>query len=407
MSIKPYNKFTNNKYIKKQDNDKEIENNETTNLQIKNIILDYLYNKIEVGEHKYILIKTMGDIYELKNNKYYISGNTCGINSFMIFMKKDNNYYSYLVDRRSISYNRNTLKKELVRFTEIKLHVDKKIYDGTIIDGVLIDSDNKIITKGKTQTNKMQFMINDVFTFCGKNLLLLNYKKKIFIIKQMLSEYIDIKNTNSNIELFLSAPFELNQIKDLFSKYINPNAKKYNIKGITFYPEISGTKLIYLFEKQDDKYKNDLENDNTEIKINIIDEPQNNLEIFENTDIKKYFKFELTDPECIDDIVANLEMKKTGISDVYKLYAIFHNNKKYIKKKIGIAYIPTYELSLKFKLLFMNFDDNIVSCKFNACKGKWIPIDIAEVPKIDIINNEPRLKITIEDIIERDINIEE
>ena len=45
-----------------------------------------------------------------------------------------------MVDRRSISYNRQSLKKETVRLTEINIGVDLKIYDGTILDGVLIDS---------------------------------------------------------------------------------------------------------------------------------------------------------------------------------------------------------------------------------------------------------------------------
>ena len=73
---------------------------------------------------------------------------------------KDDNYYSYIVDRRSISYNRQSLKKETVRLTEIKLGVDLKIYDGTILDGVLIDSDSSIISSKSDNTkHKMQFRV--------------------------------------------------------------------------------------------------------------------------------------------------------------------------------------------------------------------------------------------------------
>lgn len=405
-----YNKHNNhqnkyNNYKKDDDNKSDTTVDDDTNIAIKNIVLDYLYNKIEVGDHKYVLIKNIGDVYELKNKKYYVSGNSCGINSFLIFMKKDNTYYSYLVDRRSISYNRNTLKKSSVRFTEIKLPVDLKIYEGTIIDGILIDSDNKLISNGDNKSNKMQFMINDVFNFCGKSLLSMNYKKKLFTIKSMLSEYIDKSKTNSNIELYLSTPFEINQANDLFNEYININIKKYNIKGLTFYPEVSGTKLIYLFDKQDDKIKNDFSLGNVEIKPD--EKNDDNLSLLESSDSKKIFKFALIDPECIDDIVANIEMKKTATSDVYKLYSVFNISNNYVKKKIGIAYIPTYELSIKCKLLFLNSDKKIMSCKFNSNKGKWIPIDIAEVQKIDIINNEKRLKITEEEIIEQDVNIDE
>jgi len=355
---------------------------------------------------KYLLIKNIGDLYELKNSKYYVSANSCGINSLLIFMKHKDNYHSYLIDRRSISYNRNTLKKSSVRFTEVKLHVDLKLYEGTIIDGILIDSDNKIISKGENKNNKMMFMITDVFNFCGKSLLSMNYKKKMFTINCMLNNYIEKNKSNlSNIELFVSRPFEINQSSDLFGEYINYYSKIYNIKGLTFYPEYSGTKLIYIFDKQDEKIKNDLLSKNIVITPNSKN--NDNLQLLENSDTKKIFKFELNNPECSDNIILNLEMKKTDISDVYKLFGIFYNLGKYIKKRIGIAYIPTYELSIKCKLFFMNCESKIMICKFNSNKGKWIPIDEASIQKIDIINNDKRLKITEEELIEQHIIVDE
>jgi len=393
----------------KENNDNQIDTEDDNTNNIKNIILDYLYNKVEIAEHKYILIKNIGDVYELKNSKYYISGNSCGINSFLIFMKKNDNYYSYLIDRRSISYNRNSLKKSSVRITEIKLAVDLKLYDGTIIDGIIIDSDNnKIVSKGETTKNKIMFMISDVFMFCGKSYLSMNYKKKIFTINTMLEEYIDEnKNNLNNIELFVNRPFEINQTSDLFVEYINPYSKLYNIKGLTFYPEFSGSKIIYIFDKQDDKIKNELFNQTANININKNIKYDDNLKLLETSDTKKIFKFELRNPECDDDILLNFEMKKSLISDVYKLYAIFFSNKQYIKKCIGIAYIPTYELSLKCKLFFLNQETKIINCKFNSYKGKWIPVDIADVQKIDIINNEKRIKITEEEIQDLDYSIDE
>ncbi len=384
--------------------DTELQSDDT-NIDVKNIVLDYLYNKIEVSEHKYILIKNIGDVYELKNKKFYFSGNTCGINSFLIFMKKDDNHYSYLVDRRSISYNRNSLKKSSVRFTEIKLSVDPKLYEGTIFDGVLIDSENnKIISKGETKSSKMAFMITDVFNFCGKSLLSTNWKKKMFLMELLIKEFVEVNKTN-NIDLYVNRPFEINQSTELFSQYVNPYSKKYNVKGVTFYPEFSGTKLIYLFDKADDKFRLELANGTATINQEVNKE--DNLVLLDASETKKIFKFELVDPECIDDIVLNLEMKKTCISDVYKLYGIFYNSGKYIKKRIGIAYIPTYELSLKCKLFFASHNSKIMNCKFNSYKGKWVPMSEASVQKIDIINNEKRLKITEEEVIDQDMMADE
>jgi hypothetical protein len=106
------------------------------------------------------------------------------------------------------------------------------------------------------------------------------------------------------------------------------------------------------------------------------------------------YTFEFTDLKYIDEVILNFEMIKTEISDIYKLYSIFQYDSSYIKKRIGTAFIPTYELSLKCRSYFdyMNKDSIIMSCKLNSQK-KWIPIDIATIQKIDIITNDKRLMI--------------
>lgn len=369
---------------------------------IKSYLLDYLYNKIEVGEHKYTVIKNIADIYDLKSKKYYISANSCGINAIIIFLKKDGDYLSYLIDRRSISYNRQSLNKSGVRVTEIKLDVDLKLYDGTILDGIIIDSDSNIIgnSDAKQEPTKMNFMITDVFMLGGKSLITIDYKKKMYISSLMFEKIISSNSNSNNITMTISRPYEMNEIKELFATDINHGIKNLNIKGITFYPQYSGTKLIYIFDKQDEKYKQELMERKGE--INIIGQTNLCQENFEYSDKKRQFKFELVNPECLDDIVLNLEMVKTSTQDVYKLFGIFSGiqEKKpiFIKKNISFAYIPTYILSIKCKLYFMNRESIVMSCVFNTQKNKWIPIDEAEVQKIDILNEEKRLKITEQEI---------
>jgi hypothetical protein len=326
-------------------------------------------------------------------------------------MKKNNNYYSYLIDRRSISYNRQTLNKAKVRFTEIKLSVDLKIYDGTIIDGILIDNDaNKISLKnnivnlnmeinavGKNENSKMLFMITDVFVLNGKSIINMNYKKKMYLMNDIINKYVENNNKN-NIELFISQPYELNQISSLFQENIHNNNKKYNIKGIAFYPELSGSKLIYIFDKNDEKIKEELLKGVENIDNNAFNlEEETGDKDLNNIDKKIIYKYEIKDIENIKEIIINLEMKKTLINDVYRLYAIFNYKNKYIKKKIGIAYIPTFILSLKCKNLFLNKENIIMKCLlFN---NKWIPLEESDVNKIDIINLDTRFKI-IEEILE-------
>ena len=397
-----YNHDNNNYDNNNHDNNNHDNNNHDN--KIKSYLLDYLYNKIEVGEHKYTIIKNIGDIYDLKSKKYYLSANSCGINSILIFLKKDGEHYSYCIDRRSISYNRQSLNKSQVRITEIKLAVDLKLYEGTILDGIIIDSDSTIIGNSTTtNSNKMNFMVTDIFMLGGKSLITMDYKKKMYLGSLMFEKLISNNDKTNNIELIISRPYELNEIKPLFNDYISQNIKNYNIKGISFYPQISGTKLIYIFDKQDDKIKSELINGSAKISEFGELNKDNQEESFDYSDKKRIFKFELVNLECVDDIILNLEMIKTQTPDVYKLLGIFSNKQQnksiqYIKKKIGFAYIPTYILSIKCKLYFLNRDSIIMSCLFNTTKNKWIPIDESEIQKIDIINEEKRLHITEQEI---------
>ena len=402
--------------------------------EIKTTLINYLYDKVDIYNNKYTILKNVSDVYELKQKKYYISGNTCGINSFIIFYQKDDKFYSYLVDRRTLNHNRNYLKMDTIRLIPINCTVDKKMYEGTIIDGILID--NGTIQSNTTQSNtKMMFMITDVFVMQNKNIMNVNYKQKMYMIKNLFKEY-DNYDKRNNIELYISRPYELNEISQLFNEVIKLNQKKYNIKGLTIYPEYSGNKLIYIFDKDDEKYKqeilngktniyydypnNNLLNDkiiNTETKIikqtntnintndskntdvnniinninNIINEHHNSDEIIEDNEQKKYI-CELIDSEIIEDIILNFEMIKTPIQDVYKLYALLNNKNKLIKIFIDVAYINSYNLSLKCKNIFKNKNNSYISCIFNSYKNKWTPIEELTINnKLSIINNDKRL----------------
>ena len=355
-------------------------------------IIDYLYDNININEHRYIIIKNYNDILNIKNQYHYCISNSCGINSFIIFMKKNNTCHSYLVDRRSLSFNKQSCKIDNIRITHIKLSVDLKFYDGTIIDGIVIDNEiNKL--NNKNNSSKIEFMINDVFMLCGKKMTMSNYKKKMFIVKNILDNLIK-PNTQDNINLYIPKVYELNQIGSLFKENISINHKKHNIKGLSFLPEKSGTKLIYIFDKIDDTFKNELikyddnllKNDKDNKMINNDEKISNSI----NLNDKKIYSFEFQNSKYINEIILNFEMVKTNISDIYKLYSIFQYSDTYIKKRIGTAYIPTYELSLKCKLYFMNKDSIIMSCKLNS-KKKWIPVKIADIQKIDIITNDKRV----------------
>jgi hypothetical protein len=327
-------------------------------------IINYIYEKIHLFTHKFIKMERNEHITCLKDKKYYIGSNFCGIPSLLIFLKQNNNYYCYLIDRRTLSFEKNKLNISNVRMKEMKIQVDIKLYDGTIFDCVVIDETEDII-------------INDVFYYCSKNMLGYDYKNKMLLIK-------NFKYKIDKIKIIVSIPYELNNFSELFYKYIKLNSRKMNIRGISFYPEKSGTKLIYVFNKSDVVLKDNLMNVKLEIKkINKSDDdiilPEPTIEITQ---------FHLKNISCDEQIILIFEVFKTNICDVFELYTFHDDN--LIKKKIGLAYVYSYEISLKCKKMFENIEKQNIKCLFNKNNKKWIMLEKTN-EKISILKNNKYL----------------
>jgi hypothetical protein len=357
---------------------------ENVDLTIKTAIINFIYDKIDLGDYKFSIIKNTADIFDLKNNKYYVTANYGGMTFLLVFIKIKDLYYSYLVDRRTLSFSKHKLNIHAVKMIKVVLTCDYLLYDGSIFDCCIIDP---------LYDNKKQVIILDTFYLCGKNFLTSNYLKKMLFVNQYLKDNLEVNDRN-NIIIHIAPTFELSQINLLFTDYIKENFKNLNIKGIGFYPNVSRNKLIYVFNKDDAIYKDKLlENKNYLKNSNTETKKENNKIDDENTELDKCISFELADIENTEDIILNFEIAKTSIIDVYKLYGIFEEDGNYYKKKIGIAYIPSYEISVKLRLLFEYDDKMIVSCKFNTMKKKWIPIEKAFIEKINVVNRDPRIKV--------------
>lgn len=364
--------------------------------KMKNYIVEYLYDKLEMSDYKYVIVKNISDMYDLRNNKYYVSSNSCGINSFLVFTKNKDKFYSCYVDRRSISYNKDTLKKETVRMKEVTIPVNKELYNGTIFDGIWIDED---LSSNNTNKNKKKyFIITDIYEFCGKKYITMDYLKKMSHFNFYFDKYFD--KEQSNIELIIQRPFEINNVDKMFKEHIYENFKKLNIKGISFFPMYSGSKLIYLFDKEDENTKTELLNG----VHKMIKNKKNNHDNYDNysNESIKIYKFRPSNIDSTDEIKLKFLLTKTTLPDVYNIYSIFNNNKKYIYKKIDIAYVPTYDLSVNLRAQFLNETKIIFDCKLDYDKNKWVPIKKSKLNKIDIINEDKRVQIVEEYIKEED-----
>ena len=83
----------------------------------------------------------------------------------------------------------------------------------------------------------------------------------------------------------------------------------------------------------------------------------------------------------VEEIRLNFLLKKTNTQDVYNMWSILLVGDEYIYKKIDIACVPTYDLSVKLRTLFMNKTKIIFECKFDYERREWIPIKKSSTPK--------------------------
>lgn len=354
----------------------------------KNYVLDYLYDKLEMSEYKYTMVKNISNLFDLRNNKYYVSSNSCGTPAFIVLKKEGNTYHRFYVNRRSISYEKQHLKRKEVRIKEINLSVSEELYNGTILDGIWIDEELSSNCRGN-EDKKKHFIVTDIFEFNGTKYIGMNYLKKMAHFEMHFKNYYN--EEESDIKLAIQRPYEINNIGRLFKEHISENIRKHNIKGICFFPMYSGSKLIYLFDKdEDDHTRNSLLN-NESISKSI--ENKNNEDDNENK-YKKIYKFRPTNLASTEIISLKFKLKKTDNLDVYDMYSIFHENKKYIMRIIDMAYIPSYALSIKMSKLFLNENDLIFDCELDIDKNEWIPVNISKLKKVDIINEDKRIKIT-------------
>ena len=395
----------------KNQNHKQNHNNNLHNYDLneKKLLIDYIYSNINISKFKYKLLETYDDLENFQESKkFYISANFSGTNYLLVFCKIKNKTYSFMIDRKTMSFNSEQIKYENINIMPVNIKLENSIYDGTIIDGIYIKHDKK---------KEKFFVITDLYMFRG----ITTEKDKINMKLLNIETYLDYNMKScQNFILTINKLYELENI----DKLVNNDIKKthdFHVRGLSFYPEISATKLIYVFNDDKDKKilnkNNDLEiiikenkikNDSINLinSINPINPINTNIRESKKTKIKYSVKSEFKNQE----IIFVLELKKTEISDVYKLFAVEEVNKDDKKilrtKKMGIAYIPTKDISLKCKEIF-NKNVNgraLFRCKFDDNKNKWLPID--EIKNVKIPNKINEIEMKLEIIEETDSDSE-
>ncbi|QKF93839.1 adenylation domain of GTP-dependent mRNA capping enzyme [Fadolivirus algeromassiliense] len=336
------------------DNDNDYLDNDN----IKHLLLTYIYDTIELSNYKYKLLEYEFDLPLLKEKKYYISPNYNGIQSLLVFIKIKDKFLSFIVDRKTLTYNINQIDYNKVKIIPVHYRLDESIYNGTILDGVLLY--NNI-------DGMKHFVVNDIYYFRGKDTTADKITNKMLSFTTYLETIKEDQNMN-NLIFIPNKLYELKEIQQLSNVYIPKSKYNKSIKGISFYPEFSGMKLLYLYNNcsQDNKQE---------------DQPQKNTQKDQVSETPK----EIRQSNIVvsnDNLTAIFKMKKTDTVDVYNLYigekSIEGDKKLFKYKKIDIAYVPTKECSYfcKDAMSKSSNDGILVDCKYDNTKGKWIPYKI-------------------------------
>lgn len=316
-------------------------NDDNIDVEIKKMVLDYIYSKLELVQYKYVLLEYELDLPRLKEKTYLISPNYNGINSLMVYIKIKDKFMSFIVDRKTLMYNIKDLNYSKVKMYRIKFRADREIYNGTIFDGVMLH-----------HNGKRHFILNDIYYFRGDDLTTEKLQSKMINITTYLNTHT---NDNNDIIIFPNIFKKITDIQQLMEKDI-PTFDMYKyIKGISFYPEYSGTKLIYLYNSATrDNNQNNILSTHTHVLLDA-----------EESNINAIFK-----------------VNKTSIVDVYNLYLgeiVVENNVKLFKtKNVGIAYVPTKDCSFFCKEIFNNVDTVFMMCVYDKNKKLWIPMKVVD-----------------------------
>jgi hypothetical protein len=369
-----------------------------SNSKIKQILIDYIFSVIDISKYKYRILKTKEDLEYLTQNKYYISGNYTGTNWLLIFTKNKDRFYSFMIDRNTLNFKKYHVNIDKVVMNPIELGLDESIYDGTIIDGTLTHDQNKNL-----------YVITDAYLFRGHDMTHEKISNKLIQIKAYLDTFLTQDDNINNLPISVNHLYNMSEIKTLVDTII-PQTTELQIRGIDFYPDISGTKLIFLFNHNKPVRQNQVETKHNTFNQDRKGNPRQHFDrqnTYQNRNPNTQNKFQHNDtynvrqtqPIVIDSprqfsnvshmryvcktdepVILTFEIQKTEQCDVYKIFLINPTKKddrKILKlKKIGVACIPTLECSKMCKNATIRNGKALVKCQYNENKEKWIPIEV-------------------------------
>lgn len=343
---------------------------------LNNVLIKYIYDTIDVSRFKYEMLKYDNQLPSILTTTYF-APNYSGKNCFLVFTKINTHYYSFIVDKRQLSYTYDKVVPTDIFISHCNVNVDMAIYLGTIFDGQLIKQNNNSI-----------FMISDVYYLKGSDCTNNNLSHKMLELElyldNMNTQIIKNKiNSKNNIKLQINKIYKLEFLKSFIKNDLNND--EHLIKGICFYPHISGVKLIFMLPNYNMQQKNF--NKHKFVNKQITQYNDQNFQKSKNI-VKNVFVAKNDSP-----VYAILEMQTTKTADNYKLFALEKlNDTKFKKCQMDIAYIPNMQ---KSQWCIDITNDSPTGCVFVKCiwrndKKKWEPLCVQPDVKLPSLIDDIR-----------------
>lgn len=357
------------KLNKRDNNLRENPKHKTHKDSNKQQLINYIYSTVDLSRFKYDILKTDSDLPKLLEKKYYITPNFYGSNCLLIFTRLRERYYTFLVDRRTLSYYKDKVDMNRVFLEYVSVEVDSSVYNGTIFDGTYVK---------KRGVN--QYIISDVYKFKGSDYTNVDLDHKMAEVGGYLrNSHADISILKNRHKYYPELELNINSVHDVskIEKFIYKTVPKYTdckIRGIDFYPEKSGTKLVFIFNNTHNAY-------NTKSSKNM-------RKVSSSSESKSSRRTEYKYMSTVDGHVHSvLEMQSTPQPEVYKLHAIEKDKSGpkpvYRRVKMGIAHIPTTKRSKWCRDVMTKSSKGrlLVKCLFHDNVGKWEPVKIESEKK--------------------------
>lgn len=330
--------------------------NEVINNSIKNIIINTLYNELNISTFRYQLIDSITNLENIKKEPFYVTPHIMGVNCWIIFFEHEKKRYQFIINKKDLKFYQNQININQIKIYNFwcNHHLSglNELYPLSVLDGRFIINN---------QDNNLIYIIQDILILGGNKLLTKNLSDKTKTIDKL------IPNINRCLEnkftMKVAGIYAIDQIGDLvFNKIKNSKLK---INGLIFLPEKSGKSYIYINDNEFIQLRTQISND-------IICKQYTSLSV-------PAIPLQMSNKSQLDNSLENeFVLKKTNIADVFEVYNLIDNDKIYLnistENMMGIAHIPDIKTSHYCKMMGNNNEIFINKCTYNNKFKKWMPI---------------------------------